>query len=99
MQYVSRKPSGEFGVSASASYGNYNDQRYRLSIDLPDAAGFAVQLTGIKSKHDAYTEQKQKGIYAKQTDYGLLDGSGFRGAVRWKNDGGFTGRLHLRLLR
>ena len=90
VQYVSRKPSGEFGVKASASYGNYNDQRYRVSMDLPEVAGFSTQLSGIKSTHDAYTDNVQQGTYAQQTDWGLLDAYGMRAAIRWQNDRGFT---------
>ena len=90
VQYVSRKPTGSLGVRASVSRGNYNDQRYRLSVDLPEVSGFSAQLSAIKSKHDPYTPQVQKGTYAEQADYALLDTWGARGALRWKNDSGFT---------
>jgi iron complex outermembrane receptor protein len=90
VQFVSRKPSGEFGVSASASFGNYSDHRYRLAIDLPEANGFSAQLSAIKSEHDAYTKITPAGVYASQTDHGLLDAKGYRAAIRYKNDGGFT---------
>ena len=90
VQYVSRKPTGKFGLKASASYGNYEDQRYRMSVDLPEVAGFSTQFSGIISKHDPYTENVQQGTYADQADYGFLDAYGVRGAIRWKNGGGFT---------
>jgi iron complex outermembrane receptor protein len=94
---VSKKPSGEFGVDGSVSYGNYDDQRYKLSVDLPDFAGFAVKLSGVKVEHDPYTDQSSEDTYPgpaipppPYADYGYLDASGFRGAIRWNNDGGFT---------
>ena len=31
VQYVSRKPTGEFGIRASASFGDYDDQRYKAT--------------------------------------------------------------------
>jgi iron complex outermembrane receptor protein len=97
VQYVSRKPSGEFGVRGSISYGNFDDQRYKLSLDLPKFAGFSVQLSGVKSEHDPYTPQSSQENYpgaasppAPHTDYALLDSWGFRGAVHWDNGGAFT---------
>jgi iron complex outermembrane receptor protein len=97
VQYVSRKPTGEFGIKGSASYGNYEDQRYKLSIDLPKVAGFSAQLSGVMAKHDPFTPQSSVSHYPPPAaaplpheDYGLLDSSGFRGAVRWDNGGSFT---------
>ena len=90
VQYVSRKPSGNFGVKASISAGNYSDQRYRASVDLPSIGGLALQLSGAKSKHDAYTPQTGPSIYSSQTGYSSLDSSGGRFAARWKNDSGVT---------
>jgi iron complex outermembrane recepter protein len=97
VQYVSRKPTGEFGVRGSISYGNYDDQRYKLSLDLPKFAGFSVQLSGVKAEHDPYTPQSSTENYpgaatppAPFADYGYLDAWGFRGAIRWNNGGSFT---------
>ena len=96
VQYVSRKPTGEFGVNASASYGNYNDQRYQ-ACPRPAGGSRALPLSSAASmsKHDAYTEQTTevpgRCVTARQNwIHGLLDASGFRVAVRWKNDAGFT---------
>jgi iron complex outermembrane recepter protein len=97
VQYVSRKPSGEFGVRGSVSYGNFDDQRYKLSIDLPKVAGFSVQLSGVKTEHDAYTPQSSQENYpgaatppSPHADYAYVDSWGARGAIRWNNDGPFT---------
>jgi iron complex outermembrane receptor protein len=97
VQYVSRKPSGEFGVKGSVSYGNFDDQRYKLSVDLPKVAGFSVQLSGVKTEHEAYTPQSSQENYpgaaippAPHADYAYADSWGARGAIRWDNDGAFT---------
>lgn len=39
-------------------------------------AGFSTQLSAVKTKHDAYTTNVQKGTYAQQEDYGSNDGYG-----------------------
>lgn len=90
VQFVSRKPTGELGIKGSASFGNYDDQRYRLSVDLPAVGGLSSQFSGVVAKHDAYTKNVQQGTYAEQSDYGYLDSYGGRGALRWQNDSGFT---------
>lgn len=57
VQFVSRKPSGEFAVKASGSFGNYDAQNYKVSLDLPEFAGFKVNFSALNHKHDAYTKQ------------------------------------------
>ena len=97
VQYVSRKPSGEFKLKGSASYGNYDDQRYKLSIDLPKVGGFSTQFSGLIHKHDPYTEMNDVSRYPAGAEppgpnhgHLELDSKGFRAAVRWQNEGGFT---------
>ena len=90
VQFVSRKPTGEFGVRAKASVGNYGLQSYRLAIDLPKTAGFSATLTGLVSERDGFTEQatapQAYDPPGKQRDWGLYDSSGFRAALRWQSD-------------
>jgi iron complex outermembrane receptor protein len=97
VQYVSRKPSGEFDLKGSVSYGDYDDQRYKLSVDLPKVAGFSTQLSGIYHKHDPYTEMSEVSRYpggaappGPNHGHLELDTKGVRGAVRWQNEGAFT---------
>jgi iron complex outermembrane receptor protein len=95
VQYVSRKPSGEFDLKGSVSYGDFDDQRYKLSIDLPKVGGFSAQVSGLYHKHDPYTEMSGVSRYpggaaAPGPNHGHLelDTKGYRGAVRWQNEGG-----------
>jgi iron complex outermembrane recepter protein len=97
VQYVSRKPTGEFGVKASGSYGNYNDQRIKASIDLPEVFGISTQFSGLIASHDPYTEMNRQSAYPPGSsppspNYGhnMLDSSGGRFAARWNNDGPLT---------
>lgn len=91
VQYVSRKPTGELGVRARASVGNYNAQTYSLAVDLPKIAGISATLSGISSKHDGYTENKaspgQSYVPPSPTeDFSLLDSQGYRIALRWQSE-------------
>lgn len=92
VQFVTRKPPGEFGLRASASYGRFDDRRFRLAVDLPEAAGFSATIAGISSEHDGYTENNdapQDYVPPQpQEDYGFLDAEGFRAALRWSSDDG-----------
>lgn len=97
VQYVSRKPTGELDINGSASFGNYNDQRIKASIDLPEVFNISTQFSGILATHDPYTEMNRQSTYRpgsapKAPNYGhnLLDSSGGRFAARWNNDGPLT---------
>jgi iron complex outermembrane recepter protein len=83
IQFVSRRPSGEIGFDVSAQYGNYNFNRERIRVDLPEFANIRLQFALVHSYHDGYTKNTPKGIYSKQADYGLLDSTGYRIAAEW----------------
>jgi iron complex outermembrane receptor protein len=84
VQFVSRRPSGEFGFDASASFGDFGTRRYRVRVDLPEIAGVSLQLSGVHNEHEALTDNAPDGVYARQADYALLDADGFRIAAQWR---------------
>ncbi len=97
VQYVTRKPTGEWGMRASASLGNYNEQNYKLAVELPEVGGFSTQLSAMKRKHDPYVEMSNNVTYpGGETPPGpheghvLLDATGFRAAIRYQNHENFT---------
>ncbi|MEP7351468.1 MAG: TonB-dependent receptor [Sphingorhabdus sp.] len=83
VQFVSRRPTGKFGASASAEFGSFNLNHQRLRVDLPEFANIRLQFALTHNQHDGYTKNGPKGIYSNQTDYGLLDSFGFRIAAEW----------------
>ena len=96
VQYVSRKPTGEFGIVASGSFGNYNDQRVKLVLDLPEVYGLSTQFSGVMNNRDPYTAMSRVSKYPGGASpprpnwgHNLVDASGFRFAARWQNDSGF----------
>lgn len=97
VQFVTRKPTGEWGMRASASLGNYNEQLYKLSVDLPEVGGFSTQLSAMKRKHDPYVEMSKNSLYpggemppGPHVGHLVLDSSGFRAAIRYQNHENLT---------
>ena len=56
IQIVSKRPSGNLGGDLSAGYGNFNARFVKARVDLPEIAGFRVQLSGIYRQHDGYLD-------------------------------------------
>jgi len=54
IQVVSRRPSGVLGGDFSGGYGNFNGRFVKGRLELPEFAGFRVQLSGIYRAHDGY---------------------------------------------
>lgn len=54
INFITRKPGKDFGVNASASYGNYNHLILEGGIDLPLGEIAAVRASGIYSKRDGF---------------------------------------------
>ncbi|MDG2002332.1 MAG: TonB-dependent receptor [Novosphingobium sp.] len=49
---VTRDPTGEARVKAQASFGNYNSQRFRVSVDLPQFGPFSAYFSFMRNKKD-----------------------------------------------
>ncbi|MFM7067240.1 MAG: TonB-dependent receptor [Gammaproteobacteria bacterium] len=63
VNFVTRKPSGEWGGTASASFGNYGAQTYKFSLDLPKA-GIASFSVGLASeRRDGWVKNTFPGAY------------------------------------
>jgi len=56
INFITRKPGKDFGVNASASYGNYNAIRLDAGIDVPMGDIGGVRLAGFYDKRDGYVK-------------------------------------------
>jgi iron complex outermembrane receptor protein len=56
-------PTGEFGGHAEVGFGNYGSQRDKVTIDLPEYAGFATRLTYLHSELDGYARNRADQTY------------------------------------
>lgn len=63
INFITRKPGNEFGVNASASYGNYNSVRVDAGVDLPlgDTAG--VRIAAFYDEHDGYINHPARAAF------------------------------------
>ena len=56
INFITRKPGSEFGLNASASYGNYNAIRLDGGVDLPLGESAAFRIAGFYDEHDGYVK-------------------------------------------
>jgi iron complex outermembrane recepter protein len=89
LNIVTRQPTGQFGVRASAGFGNFGSYQAGIHIDLPAFANIAIKLDGIIQHQDATTENPLAG----QAGWNFFDRVGGRVQVRWTPFEGFTADL------
>ncbi len=75
INFVSRKPSGEFRGSAGVEVGNFNHQIYRIGMDLPRLGILSVGLNGRKETMDGWARN------LTGEDMGALDREAYRVAA------------------
>jgi len=85
INFVSRKPSGEFRGRAEIDLGEYNSRIGRLSIDLPKVGPLSLSFAGRVEKQDGWATN----LTAKD-DPGALDKQAFRAAAKFD----FTDSIH-----
>ncbi|QZH73893.1 MAG: TonB-dependent receptor [Erythrobacter sp.] len=56
INFITRRPSGEFGFNASVSYGNYNHLRFDAGIDIPVADMGGLRFSGFYEDRDGYVD-------------------------------------------
>lgn len=66
VNFITRKPGTEFGVNASATYGNYNQVIVEGGVDIPFGDIGAVRFSGIFSDHDGYNHHPNTPISLPQ---------------------------------
>lgn len=55
VQFVTKRPTGEFGGKVEAGIGNYNSKRVLAQVELPKFANISVKLAGLINKRDGFT--------------------------------------------
>ena len=69
IQIVSRKPSGRFSSDLTAGFGNFGQRMIKGSVDLPEIAGFKVQISGVYRKHQGYVKNVKNPLLEGVTPY------------------------------
>lgn len=80
LNMVTRRPTGVYGVRATAGVSNYNGYNAEGHIDLPEVMGVSVKLDAATQYHDATTKNPMEG----QTGWNYLDRRGLRVSALWE---------------
>ncbi|WP_311269504.1 TonB-dependent receptor domain-containing protein [Sphingobium sp. WCS2017Hpa-17] len=62
VNFITRGPTGEFGVRQDLTYGRYDEVRSRTRIDLPEVAGFKASVTYAHREVDGYVRNLAAGV-------------------------------------
>lgn len=85
---VTAKPSGEFGFEQKVTFGNYGRFTSRTIVDLPEAGGFSLKLSYLKSDRDGFAKNDNPGTQVRQLDDENVDA--VRAALRFRPADWFT---------
>lgn len=86
VNFVSRKPSGDFRIDARVGAGNYNLRDYRVSMDLPSMGALNSSFTYFKRERDPLYGNTNTAIEGSEN----LNREGFRVALELKASENFT---------
>ena len=82
VQYVTVKPTDEFGGYGTATYGQYDQVRFQGAVNLPLAEGFSSRVSLASHQRDGYVDNRLA------PDRKLNDANDFAARVqlRWNRD-------------
>jgi iron complex outermembrane receptor protein len=63
-------PTGELGGHAEVGFGNYGGQRDKVTINLPEYAGFAARLTYLHNELDGYVRNSARQTFDLPAPFG-----------------------------
>ena len=82
---ITKKPTGELGVTGQLSLGNYGYRRALANLNLPAFGPFSVKLTGLYSNRDGWAKNaKDTAGVPDAHDFQSDRKYAFRGAVRFE---------------
>lgn len=83
---ITKKPTGEFGLRANASVGNYSARQFKINLDTP-ALGEVGQGLGELALNVGYQTRLRDAFYDNNSpggkDFDDTDRQAFRFAARW----------------
>ncbi|MEY5061548.1 MAG: hypothetical protein RIS45_1469, partial [Planctomycetota bacterium] len=86
VNFVTRKPSGEFRLDARVGAGNYSLRDYRFSVDLPEVANIATNFSYFKRERDPLYGNTNAAVAGRED----LDRQGWRFAAEFAPTDSFT---------
>ena len=89
LSLVTRKPTGEFGMRATAGVGNLDSYNTEMHVDFPALGDFAFKVDGVIQVQGPVT----KNILPGETGFGQYDRRGLRFQTRWTPTDNFSATL------
>jgi len=86
VSFVSKVPTGEFGVRANVGVGSFDSHNLDVHLDLPKVGNVAFKIDGVTQYQDATTKDPLPG----STGWYYFDRTGVRAAMRWEPSDSFT---------
>lgn len=86
LSMVTKKPTGMFGIKASASQGNYGSQDFNAHINLDSFLDVSTKLDVVSQKQDSFV----KNPLADQRGWAFYDRKGLRFTARYQPSGEVT---------
>lgn len=87
INFITRQPSGEFGVRAIGNLGDYGYRSIKLNMDLP-SVGRVGEGAGALSASLGYQRRKRDALYDNdsigQGDFDTMDRAAWRMALKWE---------------
>ena len=71
ISFTTAKPTGELGLNLSATAGNFDAERYKARIDLPEFVGLSLQTTFLHTSKNGHVKNLGGGTTFDWTDYTL----------------------------
>jgi iron complex outermembrane receptor protein len=75
VNFITRKPGKDFGVNASATYGNYNQVIAQGGVDVPLGDMGAIRIAGIYSDRDGYNKHNNSGSFVSLPQFTARKGN------------------------
>ena len=83
---VTKKPSGEYHLNATAGVGNYGAYKGEVHLDLPAIANVAVKIDGLLTYRQPIVKNPLAGAYG----FNYFDKRGLHAEALWKPFVGFS---------
>ncbi|WP_298199585.1 TonB-dependent receptor [Novosphingobium sp.] len=86
---VTKKPSGEFKLNATAGIGNYGSYRGEVHLDLPEFSNLSLKFDGVIAQRNPFVKNPLSGALG----FNSYDKRGINVTALWKPSDSFSAEL------
>lgn len=83
INFITKKPTSEYGAAFNVELGNYDAAKATGSLNVPLGGGFAMRLAGVRQVHDAYLSNglNDQKMWSGRLTLNYDDGGPFTGTI------------------